>query len=556
MSEQSSSSSSSSPSLLSLAPRGGLSDLTLLKIINDLECNQDIVCLLMTCKAYYREFKKMYAQVITFKGIKPDDTRRLYAGTHMYSVVSSHMQPFKEIFNASLLAFQTKKALELSKPTTTTSLAIHSVWPTRESILESVEDPTQVTSLSLNEFSDEIKDIPPLLTSITTMTVHFKTILPRFPSSISQWPSLTSLTINSYRVLPVDVQFPPSLTHLEISYACRDVFSVDLSNLTSLTDLLCLRLPLDPHTMKQSFFPPNLQHLSMDYRFFGSTKPPPKVTKMSMGTSSRLPPDFFPHGLLRLELYLINGAVLDPWTLPHGLEILHISHCECTVSSEFIPDSVKDLWVNVINPEKAIFPSGLVKFATSTNYESPFNYPPTLRKLLYERGDYPPPIIYLPTSLEKFECHITKIQDTSIFILPTTMIINNDNSSITDNPLHFILPHRLKKLNIECSDVPLHNDDCSIRIDQIINCSNVEHIHLGLTVLTTLDIYIRRLDNGYVMMNLGETFFGGIYRQQRRLGNIIDLENKSPLDFRAIYLNFRKNGNHIHIYPSNTPIKK
>ncbi|EGG16264.1 hypothetical protein DFA_09294 [Cavenderia fasciculata] len=92
------SSSSSSSSSFSLSPRGGLSDLTLLKIINDLENNQDIVCLLMTCKAYYREFMKQYAKVITFKGIEPNDVRSEKL------MISSQMRGFKEIYNASLEA--------------------------------------------------------------------------------------------------------------------------------------------------------------------------------------------------------------------------------------------------------------------------------------------------------------------------------------------------------------------------------------------------------------------------------------------------------------------
>ncbi|EGG16319.1 hypothetical protein DFA_09349 [Cavenderia fasciculata] len=249
--------------------------------------------------------------------------------------------------------------------------------------------------------------------------------------------------------------------------------------------------------MTQSFFSPNLQYLMMDFELFGgSAKPSPKVTKMSVNT--------------RNPTQLLSPRSLDG---------------ECTITPEYIPDSVEHLCVDgITNPEKTIFPSRLVKFATSSNYESQFNYPPTLRELIYQRGDHPPPpIIYLPTSLESLDIEMNIIQDTSIFTLPPTKIINNDNTK--DNPLHFVLPHRLKNLEISCVQVSDEND-FSNRIDPIINCSNVEHLKMSILHFIDLNIDIRRLDNGCVMMNLGETFFGGIYRQQHRLGNIIGMRIK------------------------------
>ncbi|EGG16262.1 hypothetical protein DFA_09292 [Cavenderia fasciculata] len=85
------------------------------------------------------------------------------------------------------------------------------------------------------------------------------------------------------------------------------------------------------------------------------------------------------------------------------------------------------------------------------------------------------------------------------------------------------------------------------RIDQIINCSNVELLKFKLHL--NLNIHIRRLDNGDVLINSGDPFFGGIYRQQRM--NNISIENRCPLDFPALYLNFKTKENHIYVYPSN-----
>ncbi|EGG16265.1 hypothetical protein DFA_09295 [Cavenderia fasciculata] len=262
---------------------------------------------------------------------------------------------------------------------------------------------------------------------------------------------------------------------------------------------------------------------------------------MSMETGNRIPATFFPKGLVDLTLRL-EDTTLDPWVLPQGLEVLHISGNKCPVSPEFIPDSVKDLTVDVSNPSQAIFPSGLVKLTTSTNYNAPFNYPPTLRELIFNRDKCPPPVIYLPTSLEEYTCFVVKIKDKSVYSLPTTKVINNDNSSITDNPLHFILPHRLKKINGIFKNFFSKDNSFSFRIDPIINCSNVEQ----LTIDACLDIYIRRLDNGDVMINSSGSFFGGIYRQQRIFMGNTRIENRSVLDFPALYLNFKSKANHFY----------
>ncbi|EGG16193.1 hypothetical protein DFA_09221 [Cavenderia fasciculata] len=66
-------------------------------------------------------------------------------------------------------------------------------------------------------------------------------------------------------------------------------------------------------------------------------------------------------------------------------------------------------------------------------------------------------------------------------------------------------------------------------------------------------VLILRLDNGDVMINSGDSFFGGIYRQQRM--ETTSIGNRSPLDYPSLYLNFKVKDNHIYVYPSNTPIK-
>ncbi|EGG16260.1 hypothetical protein DFA_09290 [Cavenderia fasciculata] len=474
---------------------GGLSNLTLLKIINDLEYNQDIVCLLMTCKAYYREFMKQYAKVITFKGIKGHASHHRSWSIDKF-IISSQMKPFKEIYTSSSLETTTTKV-----PRTTVTIT-GSI--TRELIIKAVEDSTKLKNIDLYEFTGDIKDV--LFPSIITMSIDIESVLPRFPT-ISQWSccNLTQLSISSGVVLPADLQFPPSLTELHINYSCSDTFSIDLENLMFLNDLsifsfsgatlipvtnihlpnpnnsleltiLYLSIPLNPTTMTQSFFPPNLQDLTMDFQFFGNTKPPPTVTKMDMETNKRIPKDFFPKGLLDLSLVLLGGSSLDPGVLPQGLKKLYMNDRCCKILPEYIPDTVVDLWVNVANSRKALFPSGLVKFKTSTNYNSPFNYPPTMREMSFRKSRHPPPIIYLPTSLDTLSCSISRINDTLVFVFPTTKVINNDNSSPTDNPPHFILPYRLKKIEValdEVKDNYSFKNDFSFRIDQIINCSNV-----------------------------------------------------------------------------------
>ncbi|EGG16261.1 hypothetical protein DFA_09291 [Cavenderia fasciculata] len=508
----SSPSSSSSSSLISPIPKGGLSDLILLKIINDLECNQDIVCLLMTCKAYYREFMKQYEKVITFK-------------------VS---EPFEGFWSSEKVNF---------------------------------------------DFQGDIPDILALFSSIDSLKIEFMSIIPPSFPNITQWPcTLTSLYIESPTVLPVGIQFPVTLTSLIIAYFhFSGTFSLDLSNLIVLADLdvrspttssdlipatnirfpnpsssltsLNLCIPLDTTTMTQSFFPTNLQVLRMGLKYFGSTKPPPTVTRMDIRCDVKIPNNFFPPSLLELTIVLVHEATLDPWMLKQGLKYLHIrSDKAFSITPEIIPDSVTFLSINVDSPNQAVFPSKLEVLSTTINFTSPSNYPPTLRELVSCKSSHPPPIIYLPTSLEEVCWLLVKIKDTNIYTLPTTMIINNDNSSPTDNPPHFILPYRLKNLLVlKLGDF---KKDFSIRIDQIINCSNVEHLVVG----SRFNLNIRRLDNGDVMLNCGDTFFGGIYRQQRRMENI-SIENRSALDFRALYLNFKVKGNHIYIYPSNTPIE-
>ncbi|EGG16259.1 hypothetical protein DFA_09289 [Cavenderia fasciculata] len=571
MNENKSSSSSSSSPSLSLSPRGGLSDLTLLQIINDLEFNQDIVCLLMTCKAYYREFKKQYAKVITFKGIE-------YPSPDERTMISSRMTPFKEIYNASLMAIQTKKDHEINNPPPQTWISLTKTSVDAMEKINTVKDRTKLTRIHLNEFTGNIKDV--LLPSIDTLSINIKSVLPRFPTR-SQWTcfTLTSLSIYSDSVLPSDLQFPPTLTDLCISFNYRDPFTLDMTNLVDLRTLdvssssitlipatnirfpnpntslssLTFKVPFDRSTITQSFLPPNLEELNMDYKYLGEyIKPPPHVKTMNMSTNIGIGHVYFPLGLLDVKLTLNGMATLGPWTFPQGIEIVDIPNTHIPVTPEFIPDSVKYLCADVSNPDTAVFPSCLETFVTSTSHDSPFNYPPTLKELEYQKGDYPPPVIYLPTSLETITLEIFDPPHSRVFALPTTKVINNDNSPPEENPPHFVLPYRVKKL--EASLLGEHETDFSFRIDTIINCSNVEHLFID-NFGTTLDLYIRRLENGDVMINSGgRAFFGGVYRQQRRMDNT-SVENRSFRDFPALYLTFKEKGGYVHVYPSNIPIK-
>ncbi|EGG19937.1 hypothetical protein DFA_07045 [Cavenderia fasciculata] len=600
---------------LSLVPGGGgLSNILIQQILNEIGSIQDIISLLLTCKSFYFDFKSMYLNNITFKHVSQSFLKSVEK-----SMVKQRMEPFGDLFQSlseQVVVSQWRKrdiltinTSYLSSPSNNNNKVdkvydkvivkskyvgkIKRIPPTIklklignmnfERIRETLQDPKCLKALSVTNCNIAGCALSPTIENIRIKfnrisVVRITPILP--PPLTLAWPSLlTFLTIVSNVALPLGVQFPSTLTNLRLTFTTPvHVFNFDLSNLVHLTGLqissnTTQRIPIDniqlpvPNTsiklidlgffpvagqVTQDFLSPNLETLyCLEYECFSpSVRLPPKVIEVIIDECSAriIPANFFPASLEKLDITFLNGGGIASGALVEGIKTLSMMDYTGPVTPDYIPNSVTELNGHVSNPELAVFPSQLVTLTSSINLTVPILFPPKLSKL--DRVIIGSPLIYMPTSLQTLSGELSAstcvgvVNDYPVYSFPPTILINNDDSSPKHNPLHYILPSNLKELSL-LIDVPA--DVFSFRIDQILNCSNVNRLSISLPnqFEESICLSIRRLeeDNEYILVTETDTFNGAIIKQHRlpkynNNNNNKSTQKRGVLDYKPLYLQF------------------
>ncbi|EGG20219.1 hypothetical protein DFA_07340 [Cavenderia fasciculata] len=551
-----------------------ISDIILFKIIGFVDDNVDIICLMMTCKAFYNDCRSMLEtmyetkrQVLSLTQQPIVVFKRVESTPEWLSFKLNIRQAFGNIYNTSFLLEQRlkkekKEQMEI-KEFEVVNQKIDSFKQIVSSNVECLVVNNCEFTIDKNDFYPSLKDF------IITCDVD----QPIFPT-IQSWPqTLTKLCIGTHSIyLQPDIQksLPPSLTTLDISFDDEEPFQ--LAHLGHLTQLTCLNVasasfvPIPSDDFK---IPPNLERLVLYFYL--------EVTTDQA--------DYYPTSLTTMSTRSVFKDDQDQCQpiLPSTLTSLYIGFCDCFLSLGYIPQTVIDLDITFSNGAiDKVIPTGVQTLriinqttrhlppdcipdsVTHLKYHSIYRSVPVaithnMQQLScpgYDRNqvlvpdipsslksiDYtfpltlvqPFPIFYLPTSLEELTLPLVNISDyhsnhpfdrLPIYSLPTNDIYIINNTQDINDQLYkkqdLVIPYNIKRLTCKLDTGHDPVESYCIRIDQIIYNTRITSLSIyDQNRYCQLDFQVRRLGNddisiynhtsNFILIS-NNTLFGGIF---------------------------------------------
>ncbi|EGG21022.1 hypothetical protein DFA_00891 [Cavenderia fasciculata] len=392
---------------------------------------------------------------------------------------------------------------------------------------------TSLNSLGLEKLKS-LKEliIGPVLTS------------PSSPSSILP-SSLTSLDIEFRGDIPSDLfQSLVSLRYLHLSqYGNDKSLALDLTNLhrlntfvlfpgrIKLLDVSFINLPLSSSlktilisgyyqkpNLSTQFFPTTLTSLSM---FFGPTdyetiKLPMSLTYLHLQCKVPAPSGFIPDSVKTLSMTSTASMDIEilPLSIPSSVETLTLFGYEGPTTSEYLPDSIKELdWNRQI--DTTTLPP---KLETLRWGHIPKNiscvFPSTIQHLDYSDVSFFP----LPPSLTSLSCQFDQTCLVNL-IDQSYYSISKFNYKQQQKDGQLLLPLNLRKLKIKIRSNKKGTNN--FRLDEVINQTNIEELSIALRGKGWLKATIKRLDkdNSRVLIVDNKSLFGGIIHQSRQSNN-------------------------------------
>ncbi|EGG19261.1 hypothetical protein DFA_02047 [Cavenderia fasciculata] len=503
----------------------------LLKIINYVDDNVDLVCLLLSCKRLFN-FTTPSAAVnyhLSFKHIEyknPKSNHYINNINAYYSKKCYHLKSFKKMFTntfSDTMIIRDKKNHGRDDSNNIIATAI---------VLEEYKDDSMELSLGIPQ-------------STTSLTLHQPIRKP----------------------LPADFRFPPLLNHLTIHYETQEA----IEKCNGLPDSLrSLTLLIESQNFPNKILPAGLERLDlyMGSNFYIEPRRLGLDTLTSLTwlrTYSIADKEDTKYCTLPKSLTYLKTEMEDiPSSPTYFRPLVHLVHLYLEILDPdlnndtfgFIPSSVKTLELHMnpqsANPnEKQPIPDN-VESLTLTGYNvSQFDkLPNSIKKLVikdFQVSNDSLPTITLPNNLQEFKwIH----QNQSIkppplqFIYPSTL--KHIDYSLLEQPYKQPIPQSITEFKYRVSTTTNHNTKIHIigrddgdglifpstliklsiyinrqvndrwifRFDHLINQSNIDQLVIfGNDINFQVDI--RRLDpeNRNVLI-LGKSLYGGIIHQQ------------------------------------------
>ncbi|EGG21023.1 hypothetical protein DFA_00892 [Cavenderia fasciculata] len=339
-----------------------------------------------------------------------------------------------------------------------------------------------------------------------------------------QTPKVTTLdltnlyVLNSLKLFPSRL-FDASLIKLPLSSSLKTLYVSKLTNLST------------------QFFPTTLTSLDMncaqiDYETIELPNSLIELTLVKYQDEDPIPVGFIPSSVKTL---LIPSHERDleiiPLSIPSSVETLTLYGYDGPTTSEYLPDSIKELVWNRETDTQTL-PSKLetlycryIYISVNPIYHSCV-FPSTIQHI-----EYPGIITFpLPPSLTSLSCEInsTYLVDNSYYSI--SKFNYKQQQQQQDN---LLLPLNLRKLKMETRDI---SGKFSFRLDQVINQTNIEKLTFTFYRGILFKATIKRLDkdNSRVLIVDNKSLFGGIISQSRQSNNN---------EYAPIYLHIRKENN-------------
>ncbi|EGG18583.1 hypothetical protein DFA_04077 [Cavenderia fasciculata] len=336
-----------------------LSDLVILNIISHVENNVDVICLMMTCKAFYNNIRLKFEKICKDHSNATTDPlpRNIVwfkntAAAHDPS--NRHMNAFSNLINESVKTTLGRKLKVLQADLSTTKVPEH---------VEVLVTADCTGTIDKDFFPCSVKKLK------MQVKLHYPTI--------KSWPStITSVTIHSTGEKDLGAILESlrtqTLLHLKIKWMQKLIPRINVTHLTSLVSL-SLSVSSDsatsisdefllPPTLKHLFLsnigglktdliPATLEKLSISYRSDASHTLvlPSTLTSLTVDClSGKLAPGFIPSSVKELRLFEFTDDAITPGLIPNGVEILELNGYHGLMTSDIIPNSVVE-FVNLVD---------------------------------------------------------------------------------------------------------------------------------------------------------------------------------------------------------------
>ncbi|EGG24541.1 hypothetical protein DFA_02784 [Cavenderia fasciculata] len=524
----------------------GLPHFILLKIINNVGNNTDLICLLMTSKLFFVTLRTKYCKSLRFKldkftkelnpiCLKSFDTIYSRCKTLVFiddriSANNRERNEEEEInineVNINANDFKKRPFIKRILPLSTKTLALTGTIANK---LQDIIPSNSEKLILLDSDNDPNCTLPPSLTSIQWYN----------NGQLNGQINLQNLTALRSFSLEMNTDPYPSASSIRFPVGSTSLKKLEIKR--GISDL------------KEGWLPKSITDLDLGATYYlGTVSLPPNLVKLAISLDSPIFCGMIPSTVKDLILfYLSQYPTIEEGALPDGLEGLDLIHYRGPINPTIVPNSVTRLGIlgcRVSNEKDMILPPGLIKFSQSIPRESlPACFPSTTKDITYF-AQCNSHTQYLPTSLESFACQLVKVSPTDpIYSIPTNIKIvdncnyNNLNNNNNNGTIHHtILPPNVKNIfcRLPMSENEFIRDGLSFRLDQIINSTSIESITFcrfpSSNYSTTISI--RRLDtlNRAVLLIENGTLFGGIIKQKQLPNHF----NVGTVEYDILYINF------------------
>ncbi|EGG21020.1 hypothetical protein DFA_00889 [Cavenderia fasciculata] len=255
-----------------------------------------------------------------------------------------------------------------------------------------------------------------------------------------------------------------------------------------------------------------------------------------------IPVGFIPDRVKILSIISHNSGDFEilPGSIPSSVETLTLRGYEGPTTTEYLPDSIKELdWNRQTNTQTLsstleTLSWGYMGPANDNPMNLPFMFPSTIQHIKCTTITFP-----LPPSLISLECQFdtTCLIDNSYYSISK---FNYQQQQDNNNNNLLLLPLNLRKLKIQANEIFGEGiSKFSFRLDEVINQTNVETLSIVMSRRILFKATIKRLekDNSRVLIVDNKSLFGGIIHQSRQSNN----------EYAPIYLHNSKKVNNNYI---------
>ncbi|EGG15417.1 hypothetical protein DFA_10252 [Cavenderia fasciculata] len=431
-------------------------------------------------------------------------------------------------------------------------------------------------------------------TSMTSLTINFKDFgVVASVGSVGGGvlpPNLTFLDLSFMDIIPPSSLFKPlasSLTNLRLTspHRFKNLYGqfIDLGPLNNLTNLylFCcgsVKLPVYPSSIVQldayggtfDYIPKSLESFQIESDLLlelYKSNPTPLPSTLTylwitdyVHRSVPLPTGIIPHGVTSLDISIdpTKYGVLEG-LIPTSVKTLDlkISHFGQTDLTGLIPSSVETLHLccNITPDLLSFIPTSVKSFDLR---QANFIHGHDGKNIKYENLSF-----IFPNHIETLKWYSDEIKSvtysdsiTSLSIKTTNFktqngkniysLSKNDNNNCNNNNNGVMLPKNIKKLTWMIGTTKEKN--MCIRLDDIINLTNIEELEIQIDYTTLSTFSIRRFDgnNSRVLIVDNQSLFGGFIIQPTSQSpspfylHSLTIDHRCPF-WRRFIINISKN---------------